>query len=284
MKRILFYLLVIGLLLSPSVTESAMDTSFSLTPVPAKTGADAKTLILPRIYLQGTGVLTNGTTTTKTDYIDASPAGEWAGIDGDVTNSTDTDYFKQGANSLKVMHALASAAGDTTLHTLGGGDENWSSRESLGVWIYTDVALSAGDFDFRIYDATGNSDIDIPAVTVNVWTWVEIDISGVADANKDVITDIAFVMTVDKGAINLYFDFLAKWDAADETRLTKDLIQDGMLSAIANPVAAATAMAWVQQTEYTDFFINYGSGAADDVVMMTDESLNCFIMNYAYQD
>jgi len=247
-------------------------------------GADTKTTILPKVYLQGTGALTNGTLNTKTTYIDATPSGEWTSASAEITESDDATHYKEGSTSLKIAFTDAAAAGDAITNPLAGGDEDWTGNESVGMWIYTDTAISAGDFDFRITDSVaGNTDTDIPAVSANVWTWVEVDISGVADASKDVITDIALVYTVDKGAMNIYFDFMAKWDVDDETNLTKDILTDGMLSVIANPVAAATDMAWVQQTEYTDFFINYGSGATDNLVVITDESLNSFIMNYAYQ-
>lgn len=248
---------------------------------PTLTGPVEKTITIPAVYLQGTGALTNGTTNTKVTYIDDSPDGEWTGIDGDVVTSTSSTYYKEGTKSLKVVVAEGASAGDTILNPLGGGDEDWQDRESIGVWVYTDTALSGGDFDFRIYDATANTDLDFPAISADIWTWCEIDISGVAAGNKDVITDIAFIYTVDKGAMNIYFDFLAKWDVADETDLTQNILTDGILSVIANPVAAATAMAWVNQTEYTDFFINYAS--TDNLVVITDESLNCFIMQYAYQ-
>jgi len=247
-------------------------------------GADTKTTILPKIYLQGTGALTNGTIKTKTTYIDATPSGEWTSAGVEITESDDATHYKEGSTSLKIAFTDAAAAGDAIINPLAGGDEDWTGNESVGMWIYTDTAISAGDFDFRITDSVaGNTDTDIPAVSANVWTWVEVDISGVADASKDVITDIALVYTVDKGEMNIYFDFMAKWDVDDEVNLTKDILTDGMLSVIANPVAAATDMAWVQQTEYTDFFINYGSGATDNLVVITDESLNSFIMNYAYQ-
>ena len=250
----------------------------------ATAGADTKTTILPKVYLQGTGALTNGTIKTKTTYIDATPSGEWTSASVEITESDDSTYYKEGSESLKIAFTEAAVAGDAIVNALASGDENWTGNESVGMWVYTDTAISAGDFDFRITDSVaGNTDIDIPAVSANVWTWVEIDISGVADTSKDVITDIALVYTVDKGAMNIYFDFMAKWDVDDETNLTKDILTDGMLSVIANPVAAATDMAWVQQTEYTDFFINYGSGATDNLVVITDESLNSFIMNYAYQ-
>ncbi len=247
-------------------------------------GRDPAVAILPKLVMQGTGALTNGSTNTVVTYIDATPVGEWTGIDGSVVTSTDSTYYKEGSASLKVAIAAAASAADTILNPLGGGDENWSARESVGVWIYSDVALSAGDFDFRITDSVaGDADTDIPAVAVNTWTWVEVDISGVADASKDVITDIAFVMTVDKGLMNIYLDFLAKWDVTDETALDQNILQDGMLGVSANPVASATAMAWVSQTEYTDYFINYAASGNGNVVVITDESANCFLMTYAHE-
>lgn len=248
-------------------------------------GADPKLTILPKLYLQGTGALSDGSANTKATYIDADPTGEWTSADADMTASADTTYYKDVTNSLKVAIVDAAIATDV-IATRTVASEDWTNRESLGLWVYSTVALSAGDVDIRITDGTqGDTDIDIPAVSANTWTWVEIDITditGMAVINKDDVDGISFIYAVDKGAMSIYFDFLCRWDIAQETDLTQSILQDGMLSAIANPVVESGAMAWVNQAEYTDYFINYTSGT-DNLVVITNESANCFILQYCFE-
>jgi len=251
---------------------------------PAIAGADPKATILPKVYMQGTGALTNGTTNTKTTYIDDTPTGEWAGSSG-VTLTAEPSFYKDGAACLRATVTIATAAGATISNTLAGGDENWTGIEHVGFWIYPATNYAAGDWTFRITDSgAGNTDTNLPALVANKWQWVTLDISGVADASKDVVQSIAFVMAVDNGLADIMIDFLAKWDATDEIALTKDVTQDGILSVISCPVAAASAMAWTQKVEYTNYFVSYGTGATDKLVPITDESANAWIINYAYSN
>lgn len=249
-------------------------------------GADNKATILPKITLQGTGVLTNGTTTTKATYMDDSPSGEWATADADMTGSDDTTYYKVGAKSLKVGIVGAASAGDV-ITALTTTNENWTGRESLGFWIYSDTTLSSGDFDLRITDGTqGDTDLDLPAIAADAWIWVEIDITdvtGVAVADKDDVDAISFIYTVDKTAMNVYFDFFTRWDITDETDFTQNILQDGMLSIIEQDDDAGDARTWAALTEYTDYFINYATSGNGNLVAVTDQSDNLIVMMYAYE-
>lgn len=246
-------------------------------------GADTPVDILVGVWRQGTGTLTNGTTRTKVTYMDDSPSGEWTPSSAELTESDDASYYKVGAKSYKIAVSEDSAVNDEIVST-GPASEDWTGIENIGVWIYSTVALSAGDWDFRLTDGTqGDQDLDVPAVAINTWTWVNIDISGVAAGDKDDVDEVAFVVKVDKGAHSIYFDFLARWDDDDATALTKDIIYDGIRGVDACPIAAASDMAYTAQVEYTDYFISYGAGATDTLVVITDESANCFQMAYVYQ-
>lgn len=232
-------------------------------------------------WLQGTGAMANGTTNVKVTYIDSTPVAEWTGTDADIVTSKSTILYKQGTECLGVTISSGAVAGDKVTNPLNG-DEDWTGIENLGVWVYSTRFLAAGDLDFRITDnPAGDTDIDLPVMVKDSWTWCPLDISAVPDVSKDVITDIHFVYTVDIGVVVLYFDFLAKWDDDDDVALAKNIIQDGMLTVIANPVAAGTAMAWLAKAEYTNYFISYE--ATDLITPITDESLNCFVMLYAYE-
>ena len=245
-------------------------------------GADTPADVFIGLWTQGTGTLTDGTTDTVVTYIDADPEGEWTSADAEFTRSEDNSYYKEGAESLKIVAGSGAESGDVVVsNALAGGNEDWSDRESVGVWFYCPNAHSSGFLDFRITDlGAGDTDTASPAIAAGTWTWWEFDISGVANASKDAITDIAFIYKA-TGADIFYFDFLAKWDAADETNLAQNITYDGIRGVDACPIASGTNMAWTAQTEYTDYFINYTSGT-DNLVVITDESANCFRMTYLY--
>jgi len=40
---------------------------------------------------------------------------------------------------------------------------------------------------------------------------------------------------------------------------------------------------WTQKTEYTNYFVNYGTGVTDSIIPITDESLNTWAINYAFE-
>lgn len=243
-------------------------------------GTVSKTIVIPKIWVQGTGVLANGTTNVVVNYIDADPAADWSDADTDFVTSTNSSYYKEGSTSMKLAIGDSASANDRTFNGLSS--EDWSDKENVGVWIYSTVALSAGDFDFRISDGTqGDSDVDIPAVAADTWTWTIINISGVDNANLDDVDEISLVMKVDKGAADIYFDFMAKWDTDDETTLDQDITEDGMISAIYQTSADGNAHDWDNLTEYTDYFINYGSPG--EIVPITNRSVDAHLFIYAYE-
>lgn len=241
-------------------------------------GAEARI----KIFTQGTSTLTDGSAQTVVGYIDATPAGEWTA--SDATNcivNTSTNHYKLDAGSLWVVVGASTAAGVTITNPLAGGNQDWTNNENFGFWFITDTALTAGDCDLRIVDSgAGNTDVDFPAVEPNKWTWVRIDISGVANASKDVITDIAIVLTVDKGRWQFYADNMVKFDSADRVTLTQNILTDGCYSVL-SCLADGSAIAWTAKTEWTNYFIDYGS--TDYIVPITDEDANNWIINYAYQ-
>ena len=174
------------------------------------------------------------------------------------------------------------AVNDETVNSTAPDSEDWSGNESVAMWIYSTVALSAGDLDFRITDGTqGDTDTDIPAVTANTWTWTIVAINGIADGDKDDVDEVAIVLKVDKGACDVYIDFMVKWDTDDETTLDQDIIQDGMLSALHQTSADGNAHDWDNLIEYTDYFINYGSPG--EIVPITNRSVDAHLFVYAYE-
>jgi len=248
-----------------------------LTVWPEQTGGNAgaknELIGLPRITFVELLTGTNGTTETA-GYIDTTPTGEWAEVDagGNITVTADTTIYRHTTNSLKIAF--------TSVVTPDGVDgtivqDDLSGNESLGFWIYSTEALTAGDFAVTLDDTDGeDQSYDVPAVGAEVWTWVELDISG-CDANCNTVDGVQFLAT-EQGAGNLtavdiYLDGMMKWDADDEETLGLAIVQDGVINVLTIPTAAGTANTWGVAVENVDFFVNYADGA-DGLVWITDQS------------
>jgi len=133
------------------------------------------------------------------------------------------------------------------------------------VWVYSTVALTAGDLVLEISDSGPVvTDVNFPAVaTANQWTWCEIDISGVADASKNVVESVAIDLSTAGaalGAFTAYFDGMAKWDAANEEALGLDVYEDGVFAVYAQATAAGSANTVSVLAEQTDYIIHYEAG------------------------
>jgi len=232
---------------------------------------------LPRIKNVGIGTMANGTTNTViTDIGDSeTPATDWTAIDGDVVMSNDGTYYRQGSASLKASITVTATAGDGCTNPLANGDQDWSDDEAVGMWIRTDTAFDADDLVLQITDNGTDETITFPAVaTTDVWSWIELNISGVANGDKDVITDLSIELNTGSDLIgvasNIYFDFIVKWDVGEEETLGVEIPYDGVLSLTVID-ATSSAASCANITEYTDYFVHYQTGN-DAIVIITDQS------------
>jgi len=232
---------------------------------------------IPKLGAFALGASTNGTTNTVGGYIDDTPAGEWVGTTN-VTDATEATIFRKGAASLSLSFAAAAVAGNGADNTLAGGDQDWTDDESVGLWVYSTAALTAGDVVLEITDSVAAASlVDFPAVAANTWTWCELDISGVDNTSKDVIQSIAIDLSTAgataQGAFVLYCDYMYKWDGATEEALGLDIYEDGVVAAFAVVTAAAGANTPILLAEGTDFIVHYETGN-DFLVAVTDQSAN----------
>jgi len=262
--------------------DVAAATAITVTEEATGGNAGAKNEIsgLPRIMNVGIGTMADGTANTViTDIGDSeTPATDWTAIDGDTVMSNDTTYYRQGTASLKMAVATTAEAGDGTTNALASGDQDWTDDDSVGMWFYADTTFDAGDLVLVLTDSgAGDTSVDFPAYgTADVWEWIEIDVSGVANASKDVLEDLSIELSAAGetkaagGAFNVYFDFIVKWDGAEEESLGQDILQDGVLSLTVIDATDAGADS-ANLTLYTDYFVHYQSGN-DAVVMITDQS------------
>jgi len=265
---------------SSTITSSGNAVDLTLSAPTNGGNADAKNEFvgIPRIKGFVTGAGTNGAAAGKTvtGYIDETPAGEWTAT-ANMTDATDAVNYRKGSASLKLTVGATPAAGNGADNPLAGGDEDWSDDESFGMWMMCDATTSAGDWVLEITDSVaGATTVNVPALaSANKWTWVEVDISGVANASKDVITDIALDLSA-AGAVALpskvcNFDYAYKWDATEEDAMTLNVYEDGVIAVYSVVTASGQANTPSLLTEGTDFFVHYEAGN-DFLVWITDQS------------
>ena len=234
---------------------------------------------VPRIDLRGLGTMASGVTNTVIVDIGDSetPATDWLAIDADTVMSNDSSFYRQGTASLKMAVATTADATDGATNTLATGNQDWTDDESVGMWLYSTVGLTAGDLVFIVTDSVAaDTSTNIPAVVANTWTWVEVDIGGIANASKDVLTDVSIELSAAGAAVALgaafdvYIDFVVKWDGAEEETLGRAILQDGVMSVVVVD-ATTTGAGSVNLVEYTDYFVHY-QASTDAIVMITDQS------------
>jgi len=230
--------------------------------------------------------LTNGAATTHL-WLDADETG-WSAINARTVVSSDEDIYRiddTGDSSCLIAFAANAVADDGAIAT-DAGNQDLQNNESFGFWIYATGNIRAGDFVLELVDATGNSEINIPAVKNRIWTWVELDISGIAAGLRDAVSDINIKITTAGatawGAINVYLDGMYTWDAASESALGVDLVDNGVLGVIGVLTAAGSNNTFVTRTEYTHYFTHYESGN-DFIVDISNNSTYTAIAFLAFK-
>ncbi|KKL78680.1 hypothetical protein LCGC14_2022420 [marine sediment metagenome] len=128
-------------------------------------------------------------------------------VDGDVTATADTAIKKEGNASLKLVVAAGTGAGDI-LATEAIGELDLSDSDTLEVWIYSTVALDAGDIQVLLDDtaqcASPVESLDVPATTAATWTRHLISLAN--PASDTAVISVGIKMVTDKGAFTLYVD------------------------------------------------------------------------------
>jgi len=238
-------------------------------------GARAQFIGLPRIKLVGLGQGTNPGSQTIA-LIDATPTGEWVEADAgtNLALTADTSYYRDVTNSVKLTFTDV-VTDDGAVGTISEVD--LTDMESIGFWIYSTVSLTSGDFAITLDSDATDPSYNVPAVTANTWTWVEMDISA-CNTNCAATTGVKFLATAQGGlahaAASVYLDAGYVWDAADEEALGVAIQRDGVLSVI-NTESGATLVEW------TDWLAHEESGV-DFIVWITDQSTADAIALVAY--
>jgi hypothetical protein len=273
---------------SGDVTVSGADADITLGADSSGGNAGARNEIqgLPRLKMVALGTGTDGSAETV-NYLDDSPTGEWSEDDAgtNLAVSADTSIYRVGSNSLQIAFTSV-VTGDGATGTAGAQDD-LSANESIGFWLYADSAITAGDFSLTVDDSDGTDQVYTSTIAcdANVWTWIEVDISG-CDGNCDTMDNIVIDATGQgaanhTGALNIYLDAMYKWDADDEEALSTAILQDGVLGIMASTTISTSANTAAMQTAWTDYFSHYESGN-DFIVWITDESATSNVALLSY--
>jgi hypothetical protein len=124
-----------------------------------------------------------------------------------VTVTADGTIKQVGTNSAKIAIGEDVTA-NTIVASKAISSTNLSQYTHIYAWIYSDVALDAGDFQLLL-DNTANcvspiEILNIPAISATTWTRVRIPL--VNPDQDTAIISIGLKMVIDKGACNIYID------------------------------------------------------------------------------
>jgi hypothetical protein len=141
-------------------------------------------------------------------------------VDVDVTASIDDVDYKTGSASAKFEVAESCSAGDILATEVIS--ENMSGDGSLKLWIKSSVACDAGDLQILLDDtaqcASPLKELDIPALSADTWTEVNLDLGDASGLTA--VVSIGIKMIEDKGAFNLWIDDVRSF--TDDTEIEVD--------------------------------------------------------------
>jgi len=134
------------------------------------------------------------------------------GSGGDVTPARDAVTFKESTASVKLTVASGAGVENLAYHDISSTD--LTAYDSIGFWFRSDVALDAADLTFEMGKGTGlatiTESIDIPAISADTWTWVNLTLADPTDLGA--ILSIGIAQAVDKGAMILHIDQIVAGD------------------------------------------------------------------------
>lgn len=153
---------------------------------------------------------------TLIDHCDTDPVAWVDDTGGQVTVSRETTIKQENTASVKLAFAAGAGTGLVAHHVISS--INLTAVDSIGCWIRSSVALSAGDFKLLLDDTAACTSplesIDIPAISADTWTWVNVAIA--TPANLTAVVAVGLNQVVDKGAFDLYLDFIVGGDWTDQ--------------------------------------------------------------------
>jgi hypothetical protein len=128
-------------------------------------------------------------------------------VDGDVTAAVDTELYAEGNGSNKFTLAAGLGASDII-----ASDDitslDLSSYDMVEFWLYSTVALTAGDLSVRLSSTasagTATEELACPAVAARTWTHCRVTLAN--PESDTAIISVGLIATVDTGASTVRVD------------------------------------------------------------------------------
>ena len=134
----------------------------------------------------------------------------------DCTPSRVTSSPQEGSAYVRLTVGADATTELLAYHDKAIGD--LTAYDSIGFWIRSSVNTNAGDLVFNIDDTAACASpleaIDIPALTANTWTWVNLTIA--TPANLTAVASIGITQAVDIGACTIDLDGIVAGDWAGQ--------------------------------------------------------------------
>jgi hypothetical protein len=226
-----------------------------------------------------------GKVNTGYAIVDACDAKNMATISDPTifTNALDPAMFNTGTGSNQLSSISNTiTVNQTVLRTIG--QVSWAASDTIGMWVFTDTALAAGDVQLVLNDTIGGLQyINLPAINPKTdLQWIEIALGATA---RTEIVGYGFRRHVAK-EYNLHVDGIIRFAIAGSSVLGNvPLVTEFSTYAIqtSSPklVMAASAAASVNTpsvlTENTDYIVGIDTKR---IIFMTDQSANTGFVVY----
>ena len=147
-------------------------------------------------------------------------------VDSDFTVTADTEDYKTGSASNKIVIAAGASAGDKITDSISS--VNLAKYDYIEFWIKSTAATSAGNLKIHLDNATVTADgndlesLNVPALTEDTWKYCRVALN---NPHKDTaIVSIGLEYDSDLGACVVYLDDIkaVKNDTAVWEKLPRD--------------------------------------------------------------
>lgn len=258
----------------PALTPKQVTLLNKMTPGPARGGVALGTLLQQLLKNQQVKVEGfAGAVATGNALINNMDALVFNTNDtaANFITAADTVNFYKGVGANKLKSLTTAAVGDKTSVTIGSTD--WSASNRVGFWAFSDIALSSGDLRLYVYTGTAQY-ANVPAIPAGVWTWVEVDISGMTSLTT--VTQYGFQRN--KAAVfNVDIDHFTRFNTAALSTMTQ--IPAGVVQLNQILTANTGTHTFTALVEDTDYILG---ATAKHIIYLTNQSANSIMAYYSY--
>lgn len=150
-------------------------------------------------------------------------------VNANVTVTADTETKMEGTGSVKLAVGADVAAGEilATDNITSTGSNYLYDKYLLGFWLYTSIALDAGDLQILLDDTANCASpleiINVTATRAGKWMFIQVPL---ANPSLDLaVVSVGLKQVVDKGAYDIYIDKIAAYRGGTNTTITNNVIE-----------------------------------------------------------